>query len=118
MIPTSTYRLQLHAGFTFHDALGIVDYLDALGVGAAYLSPILRAEPGSTHGYDVVDPTCVSPELGGEEAFARLCNASRSGSAVSLIVQPQRCCERTHRCQSKPEERARRQEFGCRSRAK
>ncbi len=67
--PSSTYRLQLHAGVTLHDARAIADYLDDLGVGAVYLSPVLQAQSGSTHGYDLVDPSRVDEALGGEEAF-------------------------------------------------
>lgn len=55
---SSTYRLQLTGdGTTFADAIALVDYLDALGVSHVYLSPVLSAAAGSTHGYDVVDPT-------------------------------------------------------------
>ena len=71
MIPLSTYRLQLHAGFTFEDAAGIADYLKALGVSHAYCSPYLQAVPGSLHGYDVVDPERPNEELGGEAGLAR-----------------------------------------------
>ena len=53
--PVSTYRLQLQPGFGFADAGATADYLAALGVTHAYLSPILQAAPGSRHGYDVVD---------------------------------------------------------------
>jgi (1->4)-alpha-D-glucan 1-alpha-D-glucosylmutase len=67
--PTSTYRLQLHAGFPLPEALRVADYLDELGVGAVYVSPVLRAQRGSTHGYDLVDPACIDPALGGKEAF-------------------------------------------------
>ncbi len=67
--PTSTYRLQLHGGFGFADASAITEYLDALGVGAAYSSPILKAHHGSTHGYDVVDHASLNPELGSREDF-------------------------------------------------
>jgi (1->4)-alpha-D-glucan 1-alpha-D-glucosylmutase len=67
--PTSTYRLQLHAGFTLMDALRIADYLGELGVGAVYVSPVLRAQRGSTHGYDLVDPSLIDPALGGKDAF-------------------------------------------------
>ena len=66
MAPSSTYRLQLSAAFTLDDAAALTDYLDALGVGALYASPLLESAPGSTHGYDVVDPTRVSTERGGE----------------------------------------------------
>ncbi len=72
-IPSSTYRLQLRGdGFTLDDARDLVDYLDDLGVTHAYLSPILTAVEGSTHGYDVVDPQTVSPALGGRAAFEAL----------------------------------------------
>lgn len=73
--PGSTYRLQLHAGFGFADAARVVPYLDALGVTDLYLSPILAAAPGSSHGYDVVDHGRLNPELGGEEGFATLADA-------------------------------------------
>ncbi|CAM3864337.1 malto-oligosyltrehalose synthase [Kibdelosporangium persicum] len=72
MIPSSTYRLQLGPDMTFEHVAEIADYLAALGVGAVYTSPVLAATPGSTHGYDVVDPTTASPVLGGEDARMRL----------------------------------------------
>jgi glycogen operon protein len=74
-VPTSTYRLQLHAKFGFNDAAAIVDYLDLLGAGGVYLSPVLRAERGSTHGYDVVDHSVLNPELGSDADFAALTDA-------------------------------------------
>ncbi len=83
--PLSTYRLQLTPTFTLRDALAIIDYLDALGVSALYLSPILRAEPGSRHGYDVVDATQVSEELGGLETFIALCNAAHARDMQIII---------------------------------
>ena len=72
-IPDSTYRLQLHAGFTFDDASAIADYLSDLGVSHVYCSPYLQAAPGSMHGYDVVDPQAVNKGLGGAEAHERFC---------------------------------------------
>ncbi|MFC0112707.1 alpha-amylase family glycosyl hydrolase [Kibdelosporangium aridum] len=72
MIPSSTYRLQLGPDMTFEHVAEIADYLAALGVGAVYASPVLAATPGSTHGYDVVDPTVASSVLGGEDARMRL----------------------------------------------
>ena len=65
----ATYRLQIHREFTLADARGIVPYLHRLGVSHVYASPLLTARAGSTHGYDVVDPTLINPELGGEAAF-------------------------------------------------
>lgn len=67
--PLSTYRLQLTGDFGFEAAAGLADYLSGLGVTHAYLSPILQAAPGSRHGYDVVDHSQVSADLGGEDCF-------------------------------------------------
>jgi len=73
-VPIATYRVQLHRGFTFRDVRRIVPYLSSLGISDLYCSPILRAREGSTHGYDVVDATEISIELGGEAAFLELQN--------------------------------------------
>lgn len=70
--PSSTYRVQFTPGFTFADAAEIADYLARLGIGALYASPMLDAREGSTHGYDVVDPTRARPELGGDEGRVAL----------------------------------------------
>ncbi len=84
--PLSTYRLQMRADcFTFADALEVLDYLDDLGVSHLYLSPILTAVEGSTHGYDVTDPTTVSAALGGPEGLARL-SAAAQARGMGLIV--------------------------------
>ncbi|MBV8818776.1 MAG: malto-oligosyltrehalose synthase, partial [Acidobacteriaceae bacterium] len=68
---TSTYRLQLHAKFTFEDAAGICDYLKQLGISHVYCSPYLQATKGSTHGYDVVNHDQVNQELGGEDGLRK-----------------------------------------------
>ncbi|KBZ63865.1 maltooligosyltrehalose synthase TreY [Mycobacterium [tuberculosis] TKK-01-0051] len=86
----STYRLQLRGessgfAFTFADAENLLDYLNDLGVSHLYLSPIMTATTGSSHGYDVTDPTTVSPELGGPEGLARLSAAARE-RGMGLIV--------------------------------
>lgn len=81
----STLRLQFHRGFTFDDALQHVDYYARLGVSHLYASPITAAEPGSTHGYDVVDYNTVNPELGGEAALRKLVAALRE-RRLGLIV--------------------------------
>jgi (1->4)-alpha-D-glucan 1-alpha-D-glucosylmutase len=70
--PHSTYRMQLHAGFTLADAEAVLPYLKRLGIGDLYASPIFEARPGSMHGYDVTRHDRLNPELGGEEGFARL----------------------------------------------
>ncbi len=88
-IPRATYRLQLHAGFTFDDAAATVPYLAALGVSHVYVSPIQMAAPGSTHGYDVVDPTRLNPELGSDDAFARFSDAlQRHGLRLLVDIVP------------------------------
>src|SRR5690242_16296660 len=89
-VPVSTYRLQMRGdAFTFADALGLLDYLDELGVSHLYLSPILTAAHGSTHGYDVTDPTTVSAALGGPDGFAALSAAARErGLGVIVDIVP------------------------------
>lgn len=74
---TATLRLQFHAGFTLDDALPLVPYFARLGISHLYASPLLCARPGSRHGYDVIDPTRINPELGGEPALERLVAALR-----------------------------------------
>jgi (1->4)-alpha-D-glucan 1-alpha-D-glucosylmutase len=69
---TATYRVQLHAAFRLADARALVPYLERLGVSHLYASPILAARPGSLHGYDVVDPSRLNPELGTEEELRAL----------------------------------------------
>ena len=63
-IPLTTYRIQFHRRFRFEHARALVPYLEALGVTDLYASPILKARKGSSHGYDVTDPTRLNPELG------------------------------------------------------
>lgn len=63
-IPSSTYRVQLHKGFTFRDLHRILDYLHTLGITTVYASPIMQATPGSMHGYDVTDPHTLNEEIG------------------------------------------------------
>jgi (1->4)-alpha-D-glucan 1-alpha-D-glucosylmutase len=89
MIPRATYRFQFHRDFTFADAEALVPYLDRLGISHLYASPITTARSGSTHGYDVVDPTRINPELGGEEGFRRLVAALRAhGMGVIVDIVP------------------------------
>ena len=71
-VPLATYRLQLTKDFGFDQAAALAPYLKQLGITHLYTSPFLKARPGSTHGYDIVDHDRLNPELGGEEAFARL----------------------------------------------
>ena len=75
--PTSTYRVQFRPGFGFHEGAELAEYLSALGVGAFYASPHFQSGPGSTHGYDVVDPSKLNEELGGEAGYQELHEALR-----------------------------------------
>ncbi len=80
-----TYRLQLNPNLDLNHARELVPYLRELGVSHVYLSPLFQARPGSTHGYDVIDPGLVSIDLGGEEALREL---SAAGLGVILDVVP------------------------------
>ncbi len=71
-IPAATYRIQFNSAFGFEAARKIIDYLAELGISDLYASPIFKAKAGSTHGYDVVDPNQINPELGTEENFETL----------------------------------------------
>jgi (1->4)-alpha-D-glucan 1-alpha-D-glucosylmutase len=76
-IPTATYRLQFNQAFTFADAKAVVGYLSDLGISDIYAGPIFHARAGSTHGYDVVDPNRLNPELGTPEEFDALVEEAR-----------------------------------------
>lgn len=83
--PRSTYRLQLTGDFTLHDAAGLAGYLRDLGVDWFYLSPILQAGSGSTHGYDVVDHLRVDASRGGDEGLRSLSAAARAAGLGVLV---------------------------------
>jgi (1->4)-alpha-D-glucan 1-alpha-D-glucosylmutase len=92
-IPVSTYRLQFNRDFKFEDARALVEYFCELGVTDCYSSPILKARPGSVHGYDIVDHSQVNPELGGEERLAELASALRERDMGLLVdVVPNHMC--------------------------
>ncbi len=84
-IPTSSYRLQLNAGFTFDDACRVVPYLRELGISHVYCSPYMQAAKGSMHGYDVVDQQRVNEELGGEEGHARFLECLKQQELGQLL---------------------------------
>src|SRR4030095_7560347 len=84
-IPNSTYRVQCNRDFGFADVMRILDYLHDLGITDVYASPIMKARPGSVHGYDVTDPTQLNPDLGTPEDFENLCSALRERS-MGLIL--------------------------------
>ncbi|MEB0076166.1 malto-oligosyltrehalose synthase [Pseudomonas sp. CCI3.2] len=81
----ATQRLQFHKGFTLDDAVPLVPYFARLGISHVYASPLLKARAGSMHGYDVVDPRVINPELGGEPALRRLVSALRE-HGMGLIL--------------------------------
>ena len=88
-IPASTYRLQIRAEFDLDAAATLIPYLRDLGVDWVYLSPLLVAEPGSDHGYDVVDHSTVDPARGGPEALARFSAAAHdAGLGVLVDIVP------------------------------
>ena len=87
-VPVSTYRLQLHKGFTFAQAAAIAPYLSALGITHVYSSPYLQAAPDSMHGYDVVDHQRVNEELGGAEAhraFSKTLGENGLGQVLDIV---------------------------------
>ena len=84
-VPASTYRLQMGEQFSFHAARRILPYLQDLGVGSCYLSPVLMSAPGSTHGYDVNDYHRIDLELGGRTAFEDFARAARAEGMGLLL---------------------------------
>ncbi|MBN9518018.1 malto-oligosyltrehalose synthase [bacterium] len=92
-VPGATYRFQFRREFTLRDALALVPYLDALGVTHVYASPVLKARPGSPHGYDVVDPGRLNPDLGTEDDLRALAAALRArGMGLVLDTVPNHMC--------------------------
>jgi (1->4)-alpha-D-glucan 1-alpha-D-glucosylmutase len=84
-VPSSTYRIQLNPKFRFSDVRNILDYLHELGISDVYLSPILASRKGSDHGYDVIDPSKLNPDLGSEEEFIAL-QADLQARNMGLLV--------------------------------
>ncbi|HKC19199.1 MAG TPA: alpha-amylase family glycosyl hydrolase, partial [Candidatus Dormibacteraeota bacterium] len=85
MNPRATYRVQLSADFPCEQAAALSDYFQALGISHLYCSPVLQAAPGSTHGYDVADPSHISAEIGGAAAFRQMSGALNARS-IGVIV--------------------------------
>jgi (1->4)-alpha-D-glucan 1-alpha-D-glucosylmutase len=84
-VPRATYRVQFHKDFMFQDATALAPYLASLGVSHLYASPYLKARPGSTHGYDIVDHDSLNPELGGEPAFRRMADALAANGLSQIL---------------------------------
>jgi malto-oligosyltrehalose synthase len=70
--PVSTIRLQFNKDFTFKRAEELIPFFEDVGVRTIYASPVFKATPGSTHGYDIVDPLSINPEIGTEEELVSL----------------------------------------------
>ncbi|MDY6055775.1 malto-oligosyltrehalose synthase [Micrococcus sp.] len=88
-LPASTYRLQVSPDLPLDEVAALVPYLRRLGADWLYLSPLLEAQPGSGHGYDVADPTRVDASRGGPEALERLAEAAhRAGLRIAVDVVP------------------------------
>ncbi|MCU1359004.1 MAG: treY [Ilumatobacteraceae bacterium] len=86
--PLSTYRFQVLGEFTLHDVAGVADYVRQLGVDWLYLSPLLKAEAGSEHGYDVVDHSQIDPARGGAaglDAVAAIARQLQLGILVDIV---------------------------------
>jgi len=89
MIPRATYRLQFSRKLTFVDAEHLIPYLDALGISHCYASPLFKARPGSTHGYDIIDHAVLNPEIGTELEFDRYVDVLRRfGMGLILDIVP------------------------------
>ena len=84
-VPRATYRLQLHREFGFRQATLALPYLTALGISHVYCSPYLRATAGSMHGYDVVDPGTINPDLGSAADFDRFNRQLRAHGLSQLL---------------------------------
>ena len=83
--PLATYRVQMHRGFGFRDAAAIAEYLAELGITDLYTSPYMRAAPGSTHGYDVLDHQQLNPELGSPQDHEAMCAAYREAGLGHVL---------------------------------
>jgi (1->4)-alpha-D-glucan 1-alpha-D-glucosylmutase len=88
-VPTATYRFQLNRTFPFEQARRLIPYLHAFGITECYTSSFLQAMPGSNHGYDVIDPSSLNPEIGTETEFEAFVEALHShGMGLILDVVP------------------------------
>jgi (1->4)-alpha-D-glucan 1-alpha-D-glucosylmutase len=84
-IPRATYRLQFNKDFGFRDAAALAPYLARLGISHVYASPYLKARPGSTHGYDIVDHNSLNPELGNDSDFEAMCATFREHGLGQIL---------------------------------
>jgi (1->4)-alpha-D-glucan 1-alpha-D-glucosylmutase len=88
-VPVATYRLQMHGGFPLRAALRVTPYLERLGISHPYTSSLVMAKPGSTHGYDVTDPSRLNPEIGTDDEFnAWIADLRQRGMGLVLDTVP------------------------------
>jgi (1->4)-alpha-D-glucan 1-alpha-D-glucosylmutase len=88
-VPRATYRMQMNGDFTLRQAAALLPYLDELGVSHGYLSPLLKARPGSRHGYDITDHSSLNPEIASAEDFERFAaELKRRGMGLIMDVVP------------------------------
>ncbi|WP_075882566.1 malto-oligosyltrehalose synthase [Candidatus Protochlamydia sp. W-9] len=85
IIPLVTYRLQFNQHFTFNQASKLIPYFKDLGISHLYASPINKSQPGSLHGYDLIDITQLNPDIGTEEEFFLFTESLRA-MKMGLIV--------------------------------
>lgn len=106
-----TYRVQLNGDLGFRAVREtVLPFVRDLGVSHLYLSPVMKARKGSKHGYDVVDPTRVSPKLGGEDELRALCTTAREaglGTILDVVPNHMATSEEENRYWRDPELRAR-----------
>ncbi|HET7923925.1 MAG TPA: malto-oligosyltrehalose synthase, partial [Rhodanobacteraceae bacterium] len=83
--PLVTYRLQLSSELGFTAAAALAPYFARLGITHVYTSPILKARPGSTHGYDIVAHDALNPELGLAAQFDAMV-AAFAGAGLKVLL--------------------------------
>jgi (1->4)-alpha-D-glucan 1-alpha-D-glucosylmutase len=105
----ATYRLQLTPEFGFAAVRSLIPYLRDLGISHVYLSPSLQARPGSTHGYDVIDPKRISSDLGGEDELRAMAATARDADmgVIFDVVPNHMCADERNRYWADPELRRR-----------
>lgn len=84
-IPSATYRLQFHAGFTFRDALELLDYFDTLGITDIYASPYFQAAPESTHGYDIANHNSLNTAIGNDSDYRAFTSGLRQRGMGQIL---------------------------------
>ena len=88
-VPISTYRFQIRESFDLNAAADTLEYVRDLGADWVYFSPLLKAEEGSDHGYDVTDHSLIDPSRGGAEGLRHAAEVAHSlGLGVLVDIVP------------------------------